>query len=146
MPVESLSPRILVVRYFLFVILFLFETRYILQLKKAKRNNQPNKRYPQCLVYTCNLCLQNSVKTQLTKKYQLNRQHSNFFFYNFCIFLIYLKKRSTKCLPVVPVYTFQDVPVSILWSHRKTFQQFAIYVDKTYLRNLYLNLDLTIYV
>lgn len=145
MPVESLSPRILVVRYLLFVI-FLFEARYILQLKKAKRNNQPNKRYPQCLVYTCNLCLQNSVKTQLTKKYQLNRQHSNFFFNNFCIFFNIFEKRSTKCLPVVPVYTFQDVPVSIPWCHRKTFQQFAVYVDKTYLRNLYLDLDLTIYV
>lgn len=127
---------------------FLFEARYILQLKKAKRNNQPNKRYPQCLVYTYNLCLRNSVKTQLTKKYQLNRQHSNFFFFLiiFAYFLIYLKKRSTKCLPVVPVYTFQDVPVSIPWCHRKTFQQFAVYVDKTYLRNLYLNLDFTIYV
>lgn len=53
---------------------------------------------------------------------------------------------STKCLPVVPVYTFQDVPDSIPWCHRKTFQQFAVYVDKTYLRNLYLNLDFTIYV
>lgn len=93
MPVEGLSPRILVVRYFLFVIFFLFETRYILQLKKAKRNNQPNKRYPQCLVYTCNLCLQNSVKTQLTKKYQLNRQHSNFFFNNFCIFFNIFEKK-----------------------------------------------------
>lgn len=70
-----------------------------------------------------------------------------FFFNDFCIFFnIFEKKMSTKCLPVVPVYTFQDVPVSIPWCHRKTFQQFAVYVDKTYLRNLYLNLDLTIYV
>lgn len=95
MPVESLSPRILVVRYLLFVI-FLFEARYILQLKKAKRNNQPNKRYQQCLVYTCNLCLQNSVKTQLTKKYQLNRQHSNFFFNNFCIFFNIFEKKGQR--------------------------------------------------
>lgn len=59
---------------------FLFEARYILQLKKAKRNNQPNKRYPQCLVYTCNLCLQNSVKTQLTKKISIKSATFYFFF------------------------------------------------------------------
>lgn len=99
------------------------------------KTNQPNQRFIQYLVYTCNLCVHNSVTCTINKNNndQLNGQYSFFLLYFLCIFVIFLntkiyglcltirrdrKRWSTEFLPVFSVsprrsvYTFQDVPVS----------------------------------